>query len=185
MRRKQLAATDATVLSAMLSAMMITMMPARAAAAHPSVECALAHWRIGRTLRHRFCGAMGQRGAIIDLNHVGVLSQDFPLAPMFPATIQRASPTEGFYCLHVAAQVYQLSDPRTAKLFAQCWDKPSNNWTTLPNVKVWFNEKGKQPAVPNCPLGCPTALADGTWPLVTMPLSYHIAQLRSPMARAS
>jgi len=33
----------------------------------------------------------------------------------------------------------------------------------LPDVKIWFNEKGKQPAIPNCPMGCPTSLADGTY----------------------
>jgi len=58
---------------------------------------------------------------------------------------------------------YQLTDPRTAALFAQCWDKAANNWTVLPDVKIWFNEKGKAPATPNCPLGCPASLADGTF----------------------
>ena len=58
---------------------------------------------------------------------------------------------------------YQLSDPRTAAEFAPCWDKATKNWTVLPGVKIWFNEKGKQPAIPGCPLGCPTDLADGTF----------------------
>ena len=60
--------------------------------------------------------------------------------------------------------VYQLSDPRTEALFAQCWDKQANNWTMLKDVKIWFNEKGKvAPPTEACPLGCPTRLADGTY----------------------
>ena len=59
--------------------------------------------------------------------------------------------------------VYQLSDPRTAKEFAPCWDAATNNWTVLPDVKLWFNEKGRVPAIPGCPLGCPTSLADGSF----------------------
>lgn len=31
---------------------------------------------------------------------------------------------------------YMLTDPRTEKEFAQCWDKAKNNWTVLPDVKV-------------------------------------------------
>ena len=30
--------------------------------------------------------------------------------------------------------MYQLTDPRTAKEFAQCWDKAKNNWTVLPRA---------------------------------------------------
>ena len=84
---------------------------------------------------------------------------------------------------------YQLSDPRTAVCppppyaapacpapqpiltacwagqaeFAPCWDNATGNWTVLSDVKIWFNEKGKQPAIPGCPLGCPTDVADGTF----------------------
>ena len=47
--------------------------------------------------------------------------------------------------------------------FAPCWDNATGNWTVLSDVKIWFNEKGKQPAIPGCPLGCPTDLADGTF----------------------
>lgn len=43
--------------------------------------------------------------------------------------------------------LYQLSDPRTAKLFAKTWDKAQNNWTVLDDVKVWFNEAGKEQGV--------------------------------------
>lgn len=39
---------------------------------------------------------------------------------------------------------YQLTDPRTAKEFAPLWDSSTNNWTVVPDVKVWFNEAGKQ-----------------------------------------
>ena len=35
---------------------------------------------------------------------------------------------------------YQVQDPRTADLFAQCWDKSTSNWTVLDDVKVWYNE---------------------------------------------
>ena len=59
--------------------------------------------------------------------------------------------------------VYQLTDPRTATKFAQCWDTATNNWTVLPSVKIWFNEKGKAAPTPDCPLGCPSALEDGTF----------------------
>jgi hypothetical protein len=38
---------------------------------------------------------------------------------------------------------YQLSDPRTAAEFAPTWDKATNNWTVLPDIKVWYNEAGK------------------------------------------
>jgi hypothetical protein len=58
---------------------------------------------------------------------------------------------------------YQLTDPRTEKLFSQCWDKAKNNWTVLPDVKIWFNEKGKAPPTEECPLGCPPALSGGTF----------------------
>ena len=58
---------------------------------------------------------------------------------------------------------YQLSDPRTAAEFAPCWDKAANNWTVLSDVKIWFNEKGKVPAIPGCPLGCPADLESGTF----------------------
>ena len=46
--------------------------------------------------------------------------------------------------LTILASRYQLSDPRTADEFSQCWDKKANNWTVLPNVNVWFNENGKE-----------------------------------------
>jgi len=59
--------------------------------------------------------------------------------------------------------VYQLTDPRTKSEFAQCWDKVSNDWTVLPEVSIWFNEKGKTPAIPGCPLGCPVDLSAGTY----------------------
>ena len=39
---------------------------------------------------------------------------------------------------------YQLTDPRTAAEFAPLWDKASNNWTVLDNVKAWTNEGGVQ-----------------------------------------
>jgi hypothetical protein len=54
--------------------------------------------------------------------------------------------------------VYQLTDPRTAKEFAKCWDKAHNNWTVLPDVKIWFNEKGKVPAIPGCPVSDSTCV---------------------------
>ena len=31
---------------------------------------------------------------------------------------------------------YQLTDPRTAELFAQTWDNSTSNWTVLDDVKV-------------------------------------------------
>ena len=40
--------------------------------------------------------------------------------------------------------LYQVHDPRTAKDFAQYWDKDTGNWTVLSDVKVWFNEWGSQ-----------------------------------------
>ena len=58
---------------------------------------------------------------------------------------------------------YQLTDPRTAAEFAPCWDKATKNWTVLPDVKIWFNEKGKVPAIPGCPLGCPVDVDGGTF----------------------
>lgn len=58
---------------------------------------------------------------------------------------------------------YQLSDPRTAKEFAPCWDAARKNWTELSSVKIWFNERGKQPAQPGCPLGCPLDVGGGTY----------------------
>ena len=59
---------------------------------------------------------------------------------------------------------YQLSDPRTAALFAQCWDNAADNWTVLENVKIWFNEKSDvAPPTEACPLGCPVELKDGTY----------------------
>ena len=33
---------------------------------------------------------------------------------------------------------YQLSDPRTAAEFAPTWDTATNNWTVLPDIKVWY-----------------------------------------------
>ena len=53
------------------------------------------------------------------------------------ATRNRTSPT-GAYLNGTLA--YQLTDPRTAALFAPLWDAASNNWTVLPSVKVWYNE---------------------------------------------
>jgi hypothetical protein len=41
--------------------------------------------------------------------------------------------------------LYQVHDPRTAKSFAQYWDKDTGNWTVLDDVKVWFNEWGDMP----------------------------------------
>lgn len=42
---------------------------------------------------------------------------------------------------------YQLSDPRTSALFAPLWDATTNNWTVLPDAKVWFNENAVQQGV--------------------------------------
>jgi alpha-galactosidase len=42
---------------------------------------------------------------------------------------------------------YQLSDPRTAALFAPLWDKNLNNWTVLDNVKIWYNEIGSESGI--------------------------------------
>lgn len=42
---------------------------------------------------------------------------------------------------------YQLSDPRTAALFSPLWDKTTNNWTVLTDVKIWYNEIGSQTGV--------------------------------------
>jgi len=39
---------------------------------------------------------------------------------------------------------YQLTDPRTASMFAPLWDETTKNWTVLSDVKVWFNEAGDQ-----------------------------------------
>lgn len=40
---------------------------------------------------------------------------------------------------------YQRDDPRTAALFAPLWDLPGDNWKSLSDVKVWFNEVGLAP----------------------------------------
>ena len=53
------------------------------------------------------------------------------------ATKNGSSPT-GAYLNGTLA--YQLTDPRTAALFAPLWDEGTGNWTVLPNAKVWFNE---------------------------------------------
>ena len=53
------------------------------------------------------------------------------------ATKNGSSPT-GAYLNGTLA--YQLTDPRTAALFAPLWDAATGNWTVLPNAKVWFNE---------------------------------------------
>lgn len=45
------------------------------------------------------------------------------------------------------AQAYQLSDPRTAALFAPLWDAGAGSWTVLPDVHVWYNENGTQSGV--------------------------------------
>lgn len=50
---------------------------------------------------------------------------------------------------------YQLTDPRTAAEFAPCWDKSTNDWTVLPKVNIWFNEKKKS--------DLPADLSDGTF----------------------
>jgi alpha-galactosidase len=42
---------------------------------------------------------------------------------------------------------YQLTDPRTKDLFAQCWDNSKNDWTVLDDIKVWFNEAGSEQGV--------------------------------------
>lgn len=38
---------------------------------------------------------------------------------------------------------WQLTDPRTATLFAPLWDKATSNWTILPQVSMWYNEVGQ------------------------------------------
>ena len=43
--------------------------------------------------------------------------------------------------------LYQLSDPRTAAMFAPVWDDAKGNWTILDNIKVWFNEAGIEQGV--------------------------------------
>jgi hypothetical protein len=40
--------------------------------------------------------------------------------------------------------LYQLHDPRTNDEFQILWNSSDNNWNTLPNVKVWFNEAGQE-----------------------------------------
>jgi len=40
--------------------------------------------------------------------------------------------------------LYQLKDTRTKEEFEVLWDSCSNDWRTLPDVKVWFNEAGKE-----------------------------------------
>ena len=40
--------------------------------------------------------------------------------------------------------LYQLHDPRTREEFSVLWDSTINDWTTLPDVKVWFNEAGDE-----------------------------------------
>jgi hypothetical protein len=42
---------------------------------------------------------------------------------------------------------YQLTDPRTAALFAPTWDSAANDWAVLDDVKVWFNEAGSQQGI--------------------------------------
>jgi len=37
---------------------------------------------------------------------------------------------------------HQVTDLRTAQLFSQTWNKTSNHWAILNNVKIWFNEAG-------------------------------------------
>ena len=39
--------------------------------------------------------------------------------------------------------LYQVKDPRTKDEFSVLWDESKNDWVTLSNVKVWFNEAGK------------------------------------------
>jgi hypothetical protein len=50
------------------------------------------------------------------------------------ATRNASSPT-GAYKNGTLA--YQLTDPRTAQLFAPLWDAQRSNWTVLDSVTVW------------------------------------------------
>ena len=61
---------------------------------------------------------------------------------------------------------YQLTDPRTAALFAPLWNSSSNNWTVLDDVKVWFNEIGSQGGVNGSTI--PSAPGDATFGSLTV-----------------
>jgi hypothetical protein len=43
--------------------------------------------------------------------------------------------------------LYQLHDPRTCDEFGKLWNSTDNNWITLPDVKVWFNEAGRKEGI--------------------------------------
>lgn len=38
--------------------------------------------------------------------------------------------------------LYQVHDPRTRDEFQKLWNETSQDWVTLNDVKVWFNEAG-------------------------------------------
>ena len=40
--------------------------------------------------------------------------------------------------------LYQLSDPRTKDEFQILWDTSKNEWRTLEDVKIWFNQAGEE-----------------------------------------
>ena len=39
--------------------------------------------------------------------------------------------------------LYQLSDQRTALQFAPLWNKATNDWAVLDDVKIWFNQASR------------------------------------------
>ena len=43
--------------------------------------------------------------------------------------------------------LYQVRDPRTRDEFQRLWNETSNDWVTLPNVKIWFNEAGREEGI--------------------------------------
>lgn len=49
----------------------------------------------------------------------------------------------GTHTLKNGTLLYQLHDPRTRQEFQKLWDDDADNWRSLPNVKIWFNEFGK------------------------------------------
>ena len=61
------------------------------------------------------------------------------------AEVNTTNKTTGAYLNGTLA--YQVTDPRTAPLFAPLWDAASGAWVVLPSVKVWYNEIGPESGV--------------------------------------
>lgn len=60
------------------------------------------------------------------------------------ATKNKTDPKGGYLNGTLA---YLLRDPRTAAKFAPTWDNRTNTWTVIDNIKVWYNEIGKNDGV--------------------------------------